>query len=432
LNPATNKWEGTYEVKEYDLPGSWHVNITAFDDSGNSGSSEQEYQFAIDNPNGGDSAPPSVDSFVMTPTTAKPGDTVHFEAKFADDKSGVKSASIYLYSNSSASVYPINMTFDESSHVWTADYVIPAYAGLGFHSVSVDIEDHAGNLEFYYPTQSLLILNDNPDHQAPVFESIAISPEAAAAGDEVTFKVQFSDNHSGVKNASLILFNPDSADSYNGDDERAYRFINLVYNQQENRWIGTYTVKDTDSIGAWILSYDVEDHAGNWDQKSIAQRLHVKKAPVELPITVNEVSDKDVTVTGQSQNGVKIDVKANGTIIASATAGTDGKFTVTIPVQKGGTELEVTATDEAGNVSTAVKVIVKDGTAPEQPNVNKVTDKDTTLTGKAETGSKVEVKANGTIVGSTTAGDDGAFTVTIPVQKVGTELEVTATDTVGN
>ncbi|WHZ02863.1 Ig-like domain-containing protein [Neobacillus sp. YX16] len=432
LNPETKKWEGTYEVKEFDLPGSWHVNVTAFDDAGNSGSIEEESQFVIDNPDGGDGATPTVDSFVMTPTTAKPGDTVHFEAKLADDKSGVKSASIYLYGNSSASVYPINMTFDEGNQVWTADYVIPAYAGLGFHSVSVDIEDHAGNLEFYYAAQSLLILNDNPDHQAPVFESITLSPEEASAGDEVTFKVNFADNHSGVKNASLVLFNPDSADSYNADDERAYRFIDLVYNEQEKLWIGTYTVTAADPIGAWTLSYDVEDNAGNWDQKTISEKLQVVKAPIELPMAVNEVTDKDTTVTGQTQANAKVEVKGNGTVLGGATAGADGAFTVTIPVQKAGTEIEVTATDDAGNVSAAVKVVVKDATAPEQPTVNEVTDKDTSVTGKAEAGSKIEVKGNGTLLGSATAGADGAFTVTIPVQKAGTEIEVTATDEAGN
>jgi hypothetical protein len=219
LNSETNKWEGTYEVKEFDLPGSWHVNVTAFDNAGNYGSNEAEYQMVINNHDGGDGVSPSVESFVMSPTTAKPGETVHFEAKLSDEKSGVKSASIYLYSNSSANSYPITLIHDEGNDVWSADYEIPAYASAGFHSVYVDVEDNAGNIQFYYPVESLLILNDNPDNEAPKFESISISPEQAFEGDEVTFKVNFSDNQAGVKNATLILFNPDSVDSYNADDE---------------------------------------------------------------------------------------------------------------------------------------------------------------------------------------------------------------------
>jgi putative cell wall-binding protein len=125
-------------------------------------------------------------------------------------------------------------------------------------------------------------------------------------------------------------------------------------------------------------------------------------------------------------------VKANGTTIGSTTAGADGKFTVAIPAQKAGVEVEVTATDKAGNVSEATKVVVKDVTAPAKPTVNDVTDKDTTVSGHAEAGSKVEVNENGAVIGSGTAGNDGKFTVTIPVQNAETKLVITAADVAGN
>jgi putative cell wall-binding protein len=148
--------------------------------------------------------------------------------------------------------------------------------------------------------------------------------------------------------------------------------------------------------------------------------------------TVNVVSDKDTSVTGLAEAGSKVEVKVSGTVIGSGTSGTDGKFTVTIPVQKAGTELVVTATDKAGNVSTVAKVAVKDVTAPGKPAVNEVSENDTSVTGQAEAGSKVEVKVSGAIIGSGTTGTDGKFTVTIPVQKSGTRLVVTASDLSGN
>ncbi|NYE05907.1 putative cell wall-binding protein [Bacillus niacini] len=171
------------------------------------------------------------------------------------------------------------------------------------------------------------------------------------------------------------------------------------------------------------------DKAGNI---STVAKVAVKDVTAPEQPSVNPVTDKDTSVVGQAEADSKIEIKANGTVIGSATAGGNGKFTVTIPVQKADTELEVTATDKVGNVSEAAKVVVKDLTASGQPSVNPVTDKDTTVTGEAEAGSKVEVKADGTIIGSSTAGQDGKFTVTIPVQKAGTEVEVTATDKAGN
>ncbi|MEH7087004.1 Ig-like domain-containing protein, partial [Neobacillus drentensis] len=113
-------------------------------------------------------------------------------------------------------------------------------------------------------------------------------------------------------------------------------------------------------------------------------------------------------------------------------AGEDGGYEVTIPVQQAGIDLVIIATDKAGNVSEETAVVVRDVTAPEKPAVNEVTDKDTTVAGQAETGSKVEVKVNGSVIGTGTAGEDGQYKVTIDVQKAGTELVIVATDNSGN
>ncbi|MEH7085543.1 Ig-like domain-containing protein, partial [Neobacillus drentensis] len=76
-------------------------------------------------------------------------------------------------------------------------------------------------------------------------------------------------------------------------------------------------------------------------------------------------------------------------VIGTGTAGEDGQFTVTIFVQKAGTELVIVAADKSGNVSEPTTVMVKDVTAPVKPEVNELTDKDTTVTGQAEAGSTV-------------------------------------------
>jgi hypothetical protein len=192
---------------------------------------------------------------------------------------------------------------------------------------------------------------------------------------------------------------------------------------------GVFTIKIPVQKAGTEIVVTATDKAGN---VSSAAKVVVKDATAPGQPAVNVVSDKDTSVKGNAEAGSKVEVKVSGTVIGSATAGTDGKFTVTIPVQKAGTEVVVTAIDKAGNASAAAKVVVKDATAPGQPTVNAVTDKDTSVTGKAEAGSKLEAKVSGTVIGSATAGTDGKFTVTIPVQKAGTEIVVTATDKAGN
>ncbi len=177
------------------------------------------------------------------------------------------------------------------------------------------------------------------------------------------------------------------------------------------------------------LAITAADKAGN---VSAAATVVVKDVTAPGKPVVNEVNDKASAVSGQAEAGSKVEVKVSGALIGSGTAGTDGKFTVAIPVQKAGVQLAITAADKAGNVSAAVTVAVKDGTAPGKPTVNEVTDKDTAVSGQAEAGSKVDLKVNGAVIGSGTAGTDGKFTVTIPVQKAGSELVVTAVDKAGN
>ena len=192
---------------------------------------------------------------------------------------------------------------------------------------------------------------------------------------------------------------------------------------------GTFSVTIPVQKAGTTLSVTATDKAGNVSESTVVTVKDV--TPPEKP-TVNEVTDKSTTVTGRAEADSTIEVKANGKVIGSGIAKADGTFSVTIPVQKAGTTLSVTATDKAGNVSESTVVTVKDVTPPEKPTVDEVTDKSTTVTGKAEAGSTIEVKANGKVIGSGTAKADGTFSVTIPVQKVGTKLTITAKDKAGN
>ncbi|MGG1677744.1 Ig-like domain-containing protein [Neobacillus sp. NRS-1170] len=193
---------------------------------------------------------------------------------------------------------------------------------------------------------------------------------------------------------------------------------------------GSFSVAIPIQSAGTILAISAKDAFGNVSQA--VQLTVVDTTPPAVPV-VNEVTDQATSVTGQAEAGSRIDVAKNGTVIGTATTGADSKFSVTIRVQVSGTELSVTATDNAGNTSNAAAVVVKDISAPAKPVVNEVTDQATFVTGQTEAGSKVDVKKNnGNVIGTATAGADGKFTVTIPVQVSGTELTVISTDQSGN
>ncbi|MGF9964021.1 Ig-like domain-containing protein [Bacillus rhizoplanae] len=192
---------------------------------------------------------------------------------------------------------------------------------------------------------------------------------------------------------------------------------------------GTFTIKIPIQTAGTELLVTATDKASNVSKqtKVIVQDVTAPNKP-----TVQSVTDNATEVKGTTEADAKVTVMSNEKIIASGNADKDGNFKVTIPVQKAGTELIVTATDKVNNVSEPMKVIVQDGTAPNKPTVNTITDQTTKVTGNTEALAVVNILANGKVIGSTTADKDGNFTITIPVQKANIELSVTATDKAGN
>ncbi|WP_246145502.1 Ig-like domain-containing protein [Bacillus rubiinfantis] len=74
----------------------------------------------------------------------------------------------------------------------------------------------------------------------------------------------------------------------------------------------------------------------------------------------------------------------------------------------------------------------KDYTPPTKPSVSAVSDRDTSIKGKAEANSKVYVKRGSTFLGSATVATNGSFNVKIAKQKAGTSLTVYVEDTSKN
>ncbi|RZG63738.1 BapA prefix-like domain-containing protein, partial [Acinetobacter bouvetii] len=193
------------------------------------------------------------------------------------------------------------------------------------------------------------------------------------------------------------------------------------------------------SIQPWLIGAGVVGGAAaiaaNSSSSSGDDGDNRDRTPPESPKKLL-ISNDGTKVTGKAEPGSKIEVKdANGNVIGSGTADANGNFEVAVsPAQKNGETLQVTATDAAGNASAPAPVTADDTTAPAAPTNLDVSDDGSKVTGKAEPGSKVEVKdGNGNVIGSGTADANGNFEVAVsPAQKNGETLQVTATDAAGN
>ncbi len=167
------------------------------------------------------------------------------------------------------------------------------------------------------------------------------------------------------------------------------------------------------------------------DGKNVSEPAIVVVQDKTAPsFTVNVVSNKSKEVTGKTEAGAAITVTI-GSKKYTGKADTKGYFKIGIPVQKAGTKIVVTAKDQAGNTSPLKTMTVLDKIAPSTPTVYTVSNKTKVLTGKTEAKAVVTV----TIAKkkyTTRADSKGYFKVTIPVQKAGARLAVTAKDGAGN
>ena len=111
----------------------------------------------------------------------------------------------------------------------------------------------------------------------------------------------------------------------------------------------------------------------------------VDAVPPSAP-KVNEVSDKDVVIKGNTEANASVTAKVDGKVIGSV-LGKDnktGSFEIKIKKQKANSTISITAKDVAGNISEETKIKVKDKTPPTAPQVYSVNDKSTVVKGKTE------------------------------------------------
>lgn len=192
---------------------------------------------------------------------------------------------------------------------------------------------------------------------------------------------------------------------------------------------GTFSISIPVPMAGTEITVTAFDSKGN---RSEPTTVYVKDITAPEKPVVDEVTDQDTFITGVGEPGTIIEVKVNGTVIGQDVVSSMGSFSFYIPTQAAGAILLVTAADDAGNVSEAVSVVVKDVTAPDKPAIFEVTDQDKSINGQADAGSKIEVKVNGTIIGSGQTGSNGSFTIAIPIQQAGVTLSITSIDAAGN
>ncbi|MDP9520651.1 BapA/Bap/LapF family large adhesin [Pseudomonas putida] len=203
---------------------------------------------------------------------------------------------------------------------------------------------------------------------------------------------------------------------------------------------GSFTVVlDPAQANGELLDVVAIDDAGvaSLPAQVTAPDITAPAAPSELAVNAD-----GTVVTGRAEPGSTVRVLAadGTTVLGSVVVGATGSFSITLaPAQVDGEVLQVTATDAAGNTSTAGSVTVPDidggdTTPPDAPTNLVIGLAGSQLSGRGEAGTTVQVRdAAGTVLATGTVGPDGTFAVTLsPAVNDGSTLQVTLTDAAGN
>ncbi|MCR5202701.1 MAG: metallophosphoesterase [Lachnospiraceae bacterium] len=225
------------------------------------------------------------------------------------------------------------------------------------------------------------------------------------------------------------------------------------YDKDDSIW-KTATVVSGNSITVksnGIYTFYAEDSFGN---KCVVKHPVINYITGSLTKpTVKKVKNNAVVVKGTAYPGLTAVVKIDSALY-TGTVGTDGNYSVTIPVQNAKKKIYVYVTDKYGRTSKKVKVVVKRA-GPNCPTVNKVKNTATVIKGNTndkkqgvyalvdgdvyvdksspETYTKCK-KYNSKlkmIKTKITVSSKGVFKITIPVQDKGVKVKVFTVDKLG-
>ncbi|ENX40390.1 Ig-like repeat protein Blp2 [Acinetobacter sp. NIPH 2100] len=196
---------------------------------------------------------------------------------------------------------------------------------------------------------------------------------------------------------------------------------------------GNYTFKLSQPLPAGEkVTVTAIDSAGNATKSEVIGNKDV--TPPDAPMA--QLNADGTIVSGKTEANAKVSVfDADGNLLGTVTANKEGLYSIKIspPLtsDKGGT---VIAEDAAENKSTPSKVVAgKDTLPPDQPLVD-VNKEGTSIQGRAEANSKIQIKdADGKVIGSGTADAQGKFQITLsPALAADKKASIIIEDAAGN
>jgi LPXTG-motif cell wall-anchored protein len=272
----------------------------------------------------------------------------------------------------------------------------------GDHTITATQTDADGNTSEESAPVDFTIDTDTPD--APVITD----PDDQSLTNDNTPTI----SGTGEPGATITV-------SIDGDD------AGTTVVEPDGSW--NFTFPDPIGDGDHAVGATQTDGAGNAseaDQITITVDTAVDAPTISTPEDGSTITDTTPEITGTGEPGATVIVVIDDEIVGEVPVDDDGNwsFTPDQDLDLGDHTISVTQTDDAGNVSdpAEVQITVTDGEAPPPPTITSpddgeaVGDRTPTVTGTGQPGASVGLIIDGDQTLTSTVGDDGSWSVTVP------------------
>lgn len=429
--PADNSSSWRYTPDASLATGNHVITVIAVDAAGNVSPVSDSVNFVVD------TTPPLTPVITSVSDDQAPGLGTIANGQNTNDPTPTFSgtaeagATITLYENGTV----IGTTTAQPDGAWS---VSTSTLASGTHVITAVATDAAGNSS---PNSTAFTLTvDTTAPQTPILTSVVDDVAGGVTGNLANGQIT-NDNRptlSGTAEAGSVI------SIYDGNT-----LLGVTSANAGGAWSFTPTTGLND--GTRTLTVTATDPAGNVSPATSGFTIVVDTLAPTVPLITSIVddvpnntgaigngqstNDTQPTLNGTAEANSAVSIFDNGALVATVNANASGNwsFTPTGNLTEGSHAFTATATNAngTGSVSTAATVIV-DTLAPGTPSGTLSADGGS-LSGQAEANSTVTVTLAGGVTLTTTAGSNGAWSLTLPTKQIeGQLINVTATDAAGN
>lgn len=190
-------------------------------------------------------------------------------------------------------------------------------------------------------------------------------------------------------------------------------------------------IKTGDIILDDIVASDKLGNDNELDYDFDKKLFKVERTENIASFTVDTIADFSKEIRGKATSNMMIYAYVNNKQIGKAKV-TDGKYFMSIPKQKAGTNIQIFTINKYNKKSKIITKKVIDRTAPKTPTISKISTKSKVVSGKGEKNSIVYIYRGSTKIGQATVDTKGNYKLNIKPQKKGTKLTIYSVDKAKN